>query len=92
MLRIVLLGLAMATTACQMDASIVALNTPVPKFPAKVTGVVSSSLQSGYVGSSTAPSYRVQATVGATTSQMKQVTADGQYVVFSSVQGALIAD
>jgi len=75
-----------------MDASILPISTPIPKYPAKVTGVISSSVQSGYVGNQAAPSYKVQSTVGATMSNMKQTTDTGAYVVYSSVQGAFISE
>lgn len=94
MLRIVFVLSAILNLGCQMDASIVNLNAslPLPSFPAKATGIVSGSNQTGYVGSAVNPEYRVQSTLGSYISTLEQETVGGEYKVFSSVQGAIIAD
>lgn len=93
-LRIVFAMAALSlTTACQMDASITRLGSTVSDvfFPAKATGIVSGSSQDGYVGSPTNPSYRIQSTLGSYVSTLEQTTSDGSYVIYSSVQGAIMA-
>lgn len=95
MFRIVLALIAIANIGCQMDASIINLNAalPLPNFPAKATGIVSGSNQTGYVGSTPASAeYRVQSTLGSYISTLDQKTVGGEYKVFSSVQGAIIAE
>lgn len=84
--------LMMATAGCSMEAS---LESIIPesisdalKSPAKSTGLVSGSTQTGTTsGGGTV--YHVQSTVGNYMSGIEQKTADGAYIVNSSVQGAI---
>lgn len=73
---------------CSMDAKLISLDSQVNVplvMPAKSTGLVSGSQQSG-----TAGTYHVQSSLGSYISGMKQETTSGNYTVYSSIQGSLV--
>lgn len=74
-------------SACSMEASITSLSN-TPKLPlAKSMGLISGSSQMG-----TAGLYHVQSSVGSYTAGVKQQTSDGEYYIYSSVQGAMVSN
>lgn len=78
-----------------MEASLEQLTKISPPVklqdPAKTTGLVSGSTQTGTAtgGGST---YYVQSTVGNYMSGIEQTTSDNSYKVYSSVQGAIVSN
>ncbi|KYG68380.1 hypothetical protein AZI87_03780 [Bdellovibrio bacteriovorus] len=78
-----------------MEASLEQLAKEVPtiKFqdPAKTTGLVSGSTQTG-TASGGGVTYHVQSTVGNYMSGIEQTTSDNSYKVYSSVQGAIVSN
>lgn len=94
--RLFFLALSLLATGCSMDASLQQLTQiadPVIKFldPAKSTGLVSGSTQTG-AASGGGVTYQVQSSVGNYTSGIEQKTSDGSYKVYSSVQGAIVSN
>lgn len=91
---IVLASLMTLATGCSMDASLeqISVNSPI-KFqdPAKTTGLVSGSTQTG-TATGGGVTYHVQSTVGNYMSGIEQTTADKTYKVYSSVQGAIVSN
>lgn len=75
-----------------MEASLSPIVSDLPSLsdPAKTTGLVSGSSQTG-TASGGSVTYGVQSTVGNFVSEIEQTTADKSYKVYSSVQGALIS-
>ncbi len=97
MKKLALLGLMiLATAGCSMDASLmdIAKSVPTVKFqdPAKTTGLVSGSTQTGTASGGGGATYHVQSTVGSYMSGIEQTTSDGSYKVYSSVQGAIVSN
>lgn len=87
--------LIFATAGCSIDASLENLTAAIPiKFqdPAKTTGLVSGSTQTGIASGGGGASYHVQSTVGSYMSGIEQTTSDGSYKVYSSVQGAIVSN
>ncbi|AFY02864.1 hypothetical protein [Bdellovibrio bacteriovorus] len=79
-----------------MEASLEQLAEVAPppiKFqdPAKTTGLVSGSTQTG-TATGGGVTYHVQSTVGNYMSGIEQKTADDTYKVYSSVQGAIVSN
>ncbi|MFM6928057.1 MAG: hypothetical protein ACKOX6_06300 [Bdellovibrio sp.] len=95
MKKLTLLALTMlATAGCSMEASLENITNEiveVMKAPAKSTGLVSGSTQSG-VTTGGPTTYRVQSTVGNYMSGIEQQTSGGAYKVYSSVQGAIVSN
>ncbi|UXR64374.1 hypothetical protein EZJ49_14995 [Bdellovibrio bacteriovorus] len=91
---IVLASLLILASGCSMDASLeqISENSPI-KFqdPAKTTGLVSGSTQTG-TATGGGVTYHVQSTVGNYMSGIEQTTADKTYKVYSSVQGAIVSN
>ncbi|MDG0815492.1 hypothetical protein [Bdellovibrio svalbardensis] len=97
MKKLLFLALMAVTTAgCSMDASLESLtkNIPALKFqdPAKTTGLVSGSTQTGTASGGGGATYHVQSSVGNYMSGIEQTTSDGSYKVYSSVQGAIVSN
>lgn len=96
MKRLAILALMVLATGCSMDASLMDIGKvagPITKMqdPAKTTGLVSGSTQTGTTtGGGTV--YHVQSTVGSYMSGIEQTTSDGTYKVYSSVQGAIVSN
>ncbi|WP_253696414.1 hypothetical protein ACLWBD_14510 [Bdellovibrio sp. HCB117] len=95
MKKLILLSLVVLATGCSMEASLEQLAKEVPtiKFqdPAKTTGLVSGSTQTG-TASGGGVTYHVQSTVGNYMSGIEQTTSDNSYKVYSSVQGAIVSN
>jgi hypothetical protein len=95
MKKITLLALMMlATAGCSMEASLENITNEIVetlKAPAKSTGLVSGSTQTGTTTGG-ATTYRVQSTVGNYMSGIEQQTSGGTYKVYSSVQGAIVSN
>lgn len=95
MKKLILLSLLVLATGCSMEASLeqLAVNSPI-KFqdPAKTTGLVSGSTQTGTATGSDGVTYHVQSTVGNYMSGIEQTTSDNTYKVYSSVQGAIVSN
>ncbi|WP_374075326.1 hypothetical protein [Bdellovibrio bacteriovorus] len=96
MKKLILLSLLVVATGCSMEASLEQLAelAPAPiKFqdPAKTTGLVSGSTQTG-TATGGGVTYHVQSTVGNYMSGIEQTTSDNTYKVYSSVQGAIVSN
>lgn len=99
MKKIILASLLVLVTAgCSMDASLEQLQeevvAPIVKMmdPAKTTGLVSGSTQTGTASGGGGATYFVQSTVGNYMSGIEQTTSDNSYKVYSSVQGAIVSN
>lgn len=102
MKKLALLALMIFATGCSMDASLMDLGKvgSIIKMqdPAKTTGLVSGSTQTGTAtgtdGAGHTVTYKVQSTVGSYMSagQVNQTTSDGTYRVYSSVQLAIVGN
>ena len=93
MKRLLILPLLLLATGCSMEASIGEITGEIAiKFqdPAKTTGLVSGSTQTG-TASGGGVTYSVQSTVGNYMSGIEQTTTDNSYKVYSSVQGAIVS-
>lgn len=86
------LGILTLATGCSMEASLESLTEIADKFmdPAKTTGLVSGSTQTG-TATGGGVTYYVQSTVGNYMSGIEQGTTDNSYKVYSSVQGAIVS-
>ncbi|WII73180.1 hypothetical protein QJS83_04745 [Bdellovibrio sp. 22V] len=94
MKKLILLSLVVLATGCSMEASLQNLSELSPiKFqdPAKTTGLVSGSTQTG-TATGGGVTYHVQSTVGNYMSGIEQTTSDNTYKVYSSVQGAIVSN
>lgn len=96
MKKLILLSLLVVATGCSMEASLEQLAELAPepiKFqdPAKTTGLVSGSTQTG-TATGGGVTYHVQSTVGNYMSGIEQTTSDNTYKVYSSVQGAIVSN
>lgn len=97
MKRLLILSVLVLSTGCSMEASLESLTEAVETFldPAKTTGLVSGSTQTGtatcVVGPCDGVTYQVQSTVGNYMSGIEQGTTDNTYKVYSSVQGAIVS-
>lgn len=89
---LVVSALVLLTAGCSMEASLEQLTEIADKFmdPAKTTGLVSGSTQTG-TATGGGVTYYVQSTVGNYMSGIEQSTSDGSYKVYSSVQGAIVS-
>ncbi|WP_246845133.1 hypothetical protein [Bdellovibrio sp. NC01] len=97
MMRIALLGMMILATGCSMDATLQSLaqnpgSVIKAQDPAKTTGLVSGSTQTGTASGGGGATYQVQSTVGSYMSGIEQTTSDGSYKVYSSVQGAIVSN
>ncbi|XGC80313.1 hypothetical protein ACES2L_13355 [Bdellovibrio bacteriovorus] len=98
MKKLILSSLLVLTTGCSMDATLEAIEEsvvePIVKMmdPAKTTGLVSGSTQTGTASGGGGSTYYVQSTVGNYMSGIEQNTSDGSYKVYSSVQGAIVSN
>ena len=95
MKKLALAALMLLATGCSMDATLQSLtNNTVVKAqdPAKTTGLVSGSTQTGTASGGGGNTYKVQSTVGSYMSGIEQSTSDGTYKVYSSVQGAIVSN
>lgn len=86
---LLLLGLSsIFLAACSLDASIEAISEiTAPFVAAKTSGLTSGSSQTG----TATGGYYVQSTVGNYMNGIEQGTVEGDYKVYSSVQGALVS-
>ena len=97
MKRLLILFVLVLSTGCSMEASLESITDAVESFldPAKTTGLVSGSTQTGTATCASAPcdgvTYTVQSTVGNYMSGIEQTTTDSSYKVYSSVQGAIVS-
>jgi len=95
MKKLTLLALMMlATAGCSMEASLENITNDIIQTlqaPAKSTGLVSGSTQTGTTTGG-ATTYHVQSTVGNYMSGIEQQTSGGAYKVYSSVQGAIVSN
>ena len=89
---VILAAVALFSAGCSLDASLQNISETV-KFqdPAKTTGLVSGSTQTG-TATGSGVTYHVQSTIGNYVSGMSQKTSDGKYTVYSSVQGAIVSN
>ena len=95
MRKLALAALMLLATGCSMDATLQSLTNSVAtklQDPAKTTGLVSGSTQTGTASGGGGNSYKVQSTVGSYMSGIEQTTSDGSYKVYSSVQGAIVSN
>lgn len=86
---LILLGLSSSVlSACSLDASISMMSEiAAPFVAAKTSGLTSGSSQTG----TATGGYYVQSTVGNYMNGIEQGTVEGDYKVYSSVQGALVS-
>lgn len=76
-------------SGCSIDASYHGPSTEGPVIMAKTMGLTSGSSQSGTTHGTT--TYHLQSTVGSYVSGVQQRTVDRTYIVYGSVQGAIIS-
>lgn len=93
---LVITAMAFSMMGCNVDATLEKLGSKVKALDfAKATGLISGSEQTGHTSDNT---YYVQSSVGSYLSgNGKQTASDGtpngqNYIVYSSVQGALISN